>query len=365
MQKQHPKNERIKRDYFEYMKEARGHSEQSIDAIAAALNRFERFTKFTDFKEFRRDQAIDFKDHLSAQVNSRTKQELSKATILSTVNALKTFFDWLSREPGYRQKIKWRDSEYFTLGRGDTAIAKASSQKRFPTVEQMRHVIAKMPNDSEVEKRDRAIVSFALMTGARVAAIATMQMRDADLAEARVDQDARHVKTKFRKSFPTYLMPVGDEIREILVDWLAFLRTEKLWGSDDPLFPATKVAVGEHGHFESMGLDRKPWKTTSQIREIFKKAFAAVDLPYYNPHSLRHTLAHFAMERCKTPEELKAVSQNLAHKGVLTTFTSYGEISRVRQAEIIRSLGMPAPPKFDLATLLEDVARLKTHLPTK
>jgi site-specific recombinase XerD len=70
MQQHHPKNERIKRDYFEYMKEARGHSEQSIDAIAAALDRFERFTKFADFRDFRKDQAIDFKEHLSSQVNA-------------------------------------------------------------------------------------------------------------------------------------------------------------------------------------------------------------------------------------------------------------------------------------------------------
>jgi integrase len=361
MQQHHPKNERIKRDYFEYMKEARGHSEQSIDAVAAALDRFERFTKFADFRDFRKDQAIDFKEHLSAQVNSRTKQGLSKATILSTVNALKAFVRWLSREPGYKQKIKWRDAEYFTLGRGDTAIAKATREKRFPSLEQMRRVIGNMPHGSEVEKRDRAIVAFTLMTSARVAAIASMQLRDVDLADYRVDQDARHVNTKFRKSFSSYLLPVGDKVQEILADWLVYLRTEKLWGNDDPLFPATKVAVGNSGHFEVMGLDRKPWKTTAQIREVFKKAFAAAGLPYYNPHSLRHTLAHFAMERCKSPEEMKAVSQNLAHKDVLTTFTSYGEVSRARQAEIIRSLGTPAPAAVDLAALARDVANLKTR----
>jgi hypothetical protein len=101
-------------------------------------------------------------------------------------------------------------------------------------------------------------------------------------------------------------------------------------------------------------------KTTAQIREVFKKAFTAVGLPYYNPHSLRHTLAHFAMERCKSPEEMKAVAQNLAHNDVLTTFTSYGEVSRARQAEIIRSLGTPVPPAIDLAALARDVANLKT-----
>jgi hypothetical protein len=34
-------------------------------------------------------------------------------------------------------------------------------------------------------------------------------------------------------------------------------------------------------------------------------------------------------------------SQNLGHENVLTTFSSYGDVGRQRQAEIIRSLGIP------------------------
>jgi hypothetical protein len=33
-----------------------------------------------------------------------------------------------------------------------------------------------------------------------------------------------------------------------------------------------------------------------------------------------------------TPEEFKAWSQNMRHEGVMTTFNSYGEVSRERQA---------------------------------
>jgi hypothetical protein len=41
----------------------------------------------------------------------------------------------------------------------------------------------------------------------------------------------------------------------------------------------------------------------------------------------------------KSPEEYKAWSQNLGHENVLTTFSSYGDVARHRQAEIIRALG--------------------------
>ena len=82
------------------------------------------------------------------------------------------------------------------------------------------------------------------------------------------------------------------------------------------------------------------WATTAPVRQIFRDAFAAVGLPYHNPHSFRHTLAHLGEKRCKTPEEFKAWSQNLGHENVLTTFTSYGGVHTYRQGEIIKGLAV-------------------------
>jgi integrase len=87
------------------------------------------------------------------------------------------------------------------------------------------------------------------------------------------------------------------------------------------------------------GLDRKHWSSAGPIRKIFKDAFAAAGLAYFNPHSFRKILALLGGRVCKSPEEYKAWSQNLGHEHVLTTFTSYGDVGRNRQAEIIRALG--------------------------
>jgi hypothetical protein len=56
-----PENERIKRRYFVYLKEAKRRSEPSVDAVAKALNRFETYTRFKSFKTFCPEQAIAFK----------------------------------------------------------------------------------------------------------------------------------------------------------------------------------------------------------------------------------------------------------------------------------------------------------------
>jgi hypothetical protein len=127
---------------------------------------------------------------------------------------------------------------------------------------------------TDIELRNRALIAFTILTGARDGAIASCKLRHVDIAEGKIDQDAREVRTKFSKSFVTTFFPVGDDIRTIVADWVTYLRSEKLWGLDDPLFPATKVAVGDNLRFGAVGLDRKHWSSASPIRTIFKASFA-------------------------------------------------------------------------------------------
>jgi integrase len=223
-------------------------------------------------------------------------------------------------------------------------------------------VISTMPSATDIERRNRTLIAFELLTGARDGAIASLKLKHIDL-EGKVEQDAREVNTKFRKTFATYFFPVGDDIQQIVTDWVHYLRIEKLWGLDDPLFPATRVAVGATRHFEAAGLDRKGWSNATPIRVIFKDAFTAAGLPYFNPHSFRKTLAQIGERVCETPEAFKAWSENLGHENVLTTFASYGQVTTSRQAELIRELGKPKSEAVDLHALVRDVARIKESLP--
>ena len=42
---------------------------------------------------------------------------------------------------------------------------------------------------------------------------------------------------------------------------------------DDPLFPATRVALGGSRQFEAIGLERSHWRSAARIRTIFRGAF--------------------------------------------------------------------------------------------
>jgi integrase len=341
MRTHNPQNERIKRAYFTYLAEAKGFSEATLDAVAKALNRFESYTRFRDFKAFHIEQAKGFKANLSEQMSLRTKDRLSKATLYATLTALKRFFIWLAGQPGYKSRISYSDAEYFNLSAKETRIAKAHRDARVPTLEQIRHVIRTMPATTEIERRDRALIAFTILTGARDGATASFKLKHIDIDQGKLDQDARQVKTKFSKSFITWFFPIGEDIRQIVSDWVNYLREEKLWGLDDPLFPATKIVVGDSRHFKASGLDCKHWSSAGPIRTIFKDAFADAGVPYFNPHSFRKALALLGGQICKSPEEYKAWSQNLGHENVLTTFSSYGDVGRYRQAEIIRGFAPP------------------------
>ncbi|GAI11632.1 unnamed protein product [marine sediment metagenome] len=60
MIKYHPRNARIKRDYFEWQKEANRKSDSTIDNIRKAIDRYERYTVFDDFRIFNKHKAIGF-----------------------------------------------------------------------------------------------------------------------------------------------------------------------------------------------------------------------------------------------------------------------------------------------------------------
>lgn len=359
MPKANARNTRIKREYFDYLKEAQRRDEASIDQVAKAIARFEEATGHKDFRQFHREQAKAFKRRLDGEVNARTGKPLSRATVHSTLSALRAFFIWLAGQPGYKSRIAYADADYFNLSEKDVRIAKASREKPVPTLDQVHHVLASMPAATDIDLRNRALIAFALLTGARGAALASLKLRHIDLAQGCVHQDAREVRTKASKTFTTWFCPVGGDALRIVTEWCEHLRSRLLWGEGDPLFPKTLIGLGDQGGFKAVGLSREHWTGTGPIRAIYKDAFTAAGLPYFNPHCFRDTLVQLGERICTTPEEFKAWSQNIGHERVLTTLTSYGKVPAARQADLIRRLGQAKPTgdPAQVAALIGDLLR--------
>jgi len=339
-----PGNERLKRRYVVYLEELRGLSETSIEQALNSIKRFEQVTRATPFQDIGPAHAREFRKRLLQQGSSAAHESSIRLSANAVLTNLRQFFIWLKAQPGLRQTMKGFDPDYFSLSLEDARIARTRFERPSHSIDELRRVILAMPSDSEVQKRNRAMMALLLLTGTRVTALASLKLKHVRRDGLGIDQDAREVKTKFRKSFPTFYFPVGDDIKAIFVDYVTFLRSDLGFHLDDPLFPSTRQGVRAHT-IEVLGLTREHWKTADTVRDVFKRAFAALGLPCYGPHSVRRTLALLGQETCTTPASFKAWSQNLGHEGVLTTFASYGTLPATKQAELLRTSSRVEAPQ--------------------
>lgn len=338
MRKHHPENEKIKWQYLRFLEDAKRMKPVSVDQVASAIAAFEQSTGWKDFKLFHVEQARKFKRDLESHIVAETGKPLAVATKVSRLRALKSFFQWLAGRPDYSRKLIYSDMEYFNPSNNDGRIAGAVRERPIPTMEQINHVLASMPVTTAIERRNRALVAFTILTGARDAAISSMCLKHVDLDRKTVFQDAREVKTKNRKTFTSWFFPVGDHIEGIVRDWIEELRNVHLMGPSDPLFPATERSLDANGFFHASGITRLPWATAAPIRAVFKEAFLRAGLPYYHPHTFRKTIWKFGERLCSNAQEARAWSLNLGHENVLTSFSSYGPMGGLEREEVMRSL---------------------------
>ena len=368
MAKSHPKNERIKHRYAAYLEDAKRMSPKTTEKALASIRQLELANSCKDFASFHIEHARRFKRVLQEARKPKSGTPLAKATIHSRLNEVKAFFMWLADQPGYRSRIRYSDCDYFNPSANDSRVATARCPQRVPDLDQILHVIELMPCKTTLEKRDRALLAFTLLSGARDDAVASLNIGHVDLERRVVFQDARSVRTKNRKTISSWFFPVGADIEAIVAEWVLHLRDDFHFGDDDPLFPCTRVALDDNCQFAAAGVERRHWKNAGRIRKIFKQAFEAAGLPYFPPHSFRKTLARLGERMCRTPEEFKAWSQNLGHEHVLTTFTSYGQVENHRQGEIMSSLSNRKTEKSDDAggnPSAETIARVVTYLSSR
>jgi site-specific recombinase XerC len=200
MPKYRPENERVKRDYAFFLQAASGKQDPTIDAALRAIERFESSTGRKPFSKFHIEQARSFRAGLVDQTG-RNGASLSAATITTTLKHLRNFFLWLSREPGFRSKLNANDANYFTPSEQDRRIAGARRDGPVPSLDEIAHVLRVMAFTTAIEKRNRAVIAFTILTGARDGALASFRLKHINLTARTVFQDGRGVNTKRRKTF--------------------------------------------------------------------------------------------------------------------------------------------------------------------
>ena len=362
-QKVNSQNERIKHKYYEYLQESQGFSESTITAIKKAIYRYEEFTDFEDFSKFNKKKAIEFKKWLEIKKDTRTNKQISLSTVYHYIRNLKDFFKWLKDQKGYKN-ICSTDIDYLKLDKQKTRIAIAAKREKFPTFEQIKKVIDSIEINSEIDLRDRALISFTFLSAMRDSAIISLPICCFNDENLIVSQDPKlGVNTKSKKTIYTKLFNFDESMLEYFLDWYKYLKTDKLFGNSDPVFPKNMVENAEGTKtFISNSVEPKFWQSVTSLREIFKTRFQHAGIEYYPPHSFRHAAILNAVKKAKDPEELKAISQNVGHENIGTTLMTYGTLTQHRVEELIENIDFSIlknnDSKVDKKHILEQLSKL-------
>jgi integrase/recombinase XerD len=316
-------NEQIKRDFFQHLKGAEGFAKTSVNTFAEAIGQWQLFTNNEDFGNFDKSKALAFREWLAARETKTKAGRLCLVTQYNYLRRIKRFFSWLAEQPGFRSKILKNDIEFLRLSKKDALIARSGTTKTMPTFEDVRVIIESIEIKNEIDRRDRALICFALITGCRISAIVSLKMKSFDKAKKLIDQNPGDgVRTKNSKKILTTFFPIGwEEPEQHFMDWYEYLE-KKGFGPDDPLFPVTKGEIGSVYSKDSVG--KAFWSDSGAARKIFEKRCKNADLPYFHPHSFRHLVVNIMSKTRLTEEEKRAISLNLGHANVGTTFGSYG-----------------------------------------
>ena len=257
---------------------------------------------------------------------------------------LRQFFEWLSQQPGYKSKINATEVAYLSLSRVETRVALEASKRKKPTLSEVIKVVESIDVQNEEDQRDRAMICYTLLTGARISAIYSLPIKAFDLSQLVVYQDPKlGVKTKASKRIVTTLFPIDYEPAfKHFLDWYRYLKEEKGFGEDDPVFPQAVVINGEENisFYNTHDIQKKFWSSSVSVRKVFQKRFIDAEVPYYHPHTFRHLVVAELSKLPLTEEEKRAISQGLGHEHVSTTFDSngYGHIEEERQIEIVKNI---------------------------
>ena len=127
----------------------------------------------------------------------------------------------------------------------------------------VKDVVAKMPSQTPLEKRNRAAVVLCALTGIRGGALISLKLKHFQRRRMLIVQDPKEVNTKFGKRINSMILPVCDEWESIFLDWIDYLEQTELFAPSDPILPSTLMTASLEKGFKAEGLSRTHWKTTS------------------------------------------------------------------------------------------------------
>lgn len=364
MTKLNVNNIKVMRRYLDRLRQARGLSEATVVSIERALHKYDEFIGGLDYKTFSTSRATAFRKWL--QERQHNGKPISAGTAYHVIRQVHEFFMWLSGESGYRSKITPNMVSYLSLDLKTVRQATSEKLVNAPTLEYVVKLAESIDPANEINLRDRALIAFLLLSGMRVLAVVSLPVGCFDPETMVIDQSpSKGVRTKYGKTIISRLLPFDNQLVDYVLDWHKYLTSVKLYKQTDPLFPRTKMSAAVDGPtFEAVGVEPEFWVTAKPVRRILSERSEHAQLPYHNPHSFRHSTIQLGLRFCKSAEATKALSQNVGHKHVDTTLSTYGNLNTERVLEVLGGTDFTGkkPGNLSKEQLREMIAALQAAL---
>ena len=297
--------EQLYAQFFEHLRYERNVSEHTLRNYAIDLGQFlDHLAPADPQTGARREIDIRQIDHLTirewmAELHAAQKKKTSIARKLA---ALRTFFQFLIREG----VVELNPAKLVSTPR---------LEKKLPShlsVEDMVRFIETPDTETDIGKRDRAILEMLYGTGVRVSELTRLDLQDVDFKGKLVRVTGKRRKQR--------IVPFGDPAAHALVDYLpvrqAFLRNAPVSERDENAlflnYQGTRIT------------------TRSVGRMVDKYIDVCAGIHNISPHSLRHS---FATHLLDSGADLRDIQELLGHARLSTT-QIYTHVSMEKLIEV-------------------------------
>lgn len=334
-----PANEVMKYQFFielEHSKE--GKDPKTVREYMNAIHEFEVAIDFKDFKKYCQDWSIDFKSYISRKKNKQTGEEISKSYYSHYVCFVRQFFNWLVKQKDYKHiESKGIDKLYIT--KNERKQGKATGIQKSYLISEILETIRKMPTNTEIAIRDKAIISLFLLTTPRIKALMTARIGSIEFMREYGSyaflQSSNLVETKFRNNITSFFISQTQDLIDNVVNWQSYLKS-KGFKDKDYLFPRIVPSFDKNG-MSIFQLQKQRIKSETSIRNVFKEIFKNNNLPYINPHSFRHSISKAMKRDANHTRLIPALHENFGHSnGLAHIISTYGRDYLIEQAEVLR-----------------------------
>lgn len=293
--------EKLIEQFLEHLRYERNVSAHTLRNYSSDLEQFVHF--LTPDKE-RKTPDVSEIDHLTirewmASLHTRQKK---KSSIARKLAALRTFFQFLVREG----VLELNPAKLVSTPRLEKKLPKHLS------IEEAIRFIESPDQETDLGKRDRAMLELMYATGVRVAELTTLNLADVDFRNRLIRVTGKRRKQR--------IVPFGDPAGEAIRNYLEV--------RDKFLFNAPVSRRDDEALFLNYQGTRITTRSVGRMVEKYIRICAGMH--NISPHALRHS---FATHLLDSGADLRDIQELLGHARLSTTQV-YTHVSMEKLIEV-------------------------------